>query len=48
MAHNNICAAGDQLKQSDQAVQACQQALAIEPAFALAQNNLKAAQQGKK
>jgi hypothetical protein len=47
LAYNNICASENQLKQWDQAIQACQQALAIEPSLALAQNNLAAARQGK-
>jgi hypothetical protein len=36
------------LHQWDQAIAACQKALAIEPGFTLAQNNLKVAQRGQR
>ena len=46
VAYNNICAAYNALKLWDQAIAACQRALAIDPSYTLAQNNLRAAQAG--
>jgi len=47
LAHNNVCAAYNALKQWDKAIEACQKAVAIQPDFELAKNNLRAAQQAQ-
>jgi tetratricopeptide (TPR) repeat protein len=39
-AYNNICAANNELARWDRAIDACQTAIAINPANALARNNL--------
>jgi len=40
LAHNNICAAWNSLREWDKAMNACELALALDPGFTLARNNL--------
>jgi tetratricopeptide (TPR) repeat protein len=48
IAYNNLCAAHLELREWDEAIAACQEALRIDPTLSLARNNLDAAVAGRR